>query len=519
MSTIKVNNIQARSGTTLTLGQSGDTVTLPSGVTFNATNATVEGISGGIDYQTTAKTSAFTAVAGEGYFVDTTSAAITATLPASPSAGDQVAFKDYAGTFATNNLSIDRNGSNIQGNSKNGVLSTDRASVVMIYVDATKGWLFINESNVGDLTIAPEITSIAGNIFVGASSTLTLTGLNFEISSPTTLTVNFFQALDSIDVDVDVTPASDTSASVTVPSSVYNNVTNGRDVSIKVTNVDGGESNSVLKTAIALPTGGSITSYSNFRVHTFTSSGTFAAPSGFAATADILVVAGGGSGGYRAGGGGGAGGFRTSTTASIAPNTSYPITVGSGGAGATDQPGVNGTNGSDSSGISITSTGGGRGTSAQSFNGFPGGSGGGGGGPTQGGSGNTPSFSPPQGNPGGNGAGDGGSRNGGGGGGASQSGIPANSPSTPRAGGDGGDGSSNDFRTGSPITYAGGGGGSVHSGQAGLGGDGGGGNGGSDGQPVEAGDANTGGGGGSSFTDNANGGNGGSGIVVIRYET
>ncbi len=109
-------------------------------------------VTGDIDWQTGAiKTGDFTAVAGKGYFVNTTSGAITATLPSSPSANDFVAFKDYAFTFATNNLTIARNGSNIQGNAGDSLLDTNRASVVLQYIDATRGWLYTVENNVGDL--------------------------------------------------------------------------------------------------------------------------------------------------------------------------------------------------------------------------------------------------------------------------------------------------------------------------------------------------------------------------------
>jgi hypothetical protein len=73
------------------------------------------GRTGTVDWDTTAKTASFTAVSGNGYFVNTTSGAITLHLPATPSAGDIVAFKDYAFTFATNNLTVDGNGSPIGG--------------------------------------------------------------------------------------------------------------------------------------------------------------------------------------------------------------------------------------------------------------------------------------------------------------------------------------------------------------------------------------------------------------------
>ena len=92
-----------------------------------------------------------TAVAGNGYFIDTTSAAHTITLPSSPSAGDTVAIKDYAGTFGSNNLTIARNSSNIQGVANDSLISTNRASLTLVYVDATKGWLYAVESNVAVL--------------------------------------------------------------------------------------------------------------------------------------------------------------------------------------------------------------------------------------------------------------------------------------------------------------------------------------------------------------------------------
>ena len=92
-----------------------------------------------------------TATAGYGYFIDTTNHAHTINLPSSPSAGDYVAIKDYATKFGTNRVTIGRNGSNIQGAANDSQLSTNRASVVLVYADATKGWLFTEEHNVADL--------------------------------------------------------------------------------------------------------------------------------------------------------------------------------------------------------------------------------------------------------------------------------------------------------------------------------------------------------------------------------
>jgi len=107
-----------------------------------------------------------TAIAGQGYFIDTTSNTHTVTLPSSPSIGDTVAIKDYAGTFATNNLTIGRNGNNIQGDANDSIISTNRASIILVYIDATKGWLYTVESNVASL----------GNFTQATGGTVTTSG-------------------------------------------------------------------------------------------------------------------------------------------------------------------------------------------------------------------------------------------------------------------------------------------------------------------------------------------------------
>ena len=119
--------------TTVTLA--GESVAL--GASLSLTNKFVEWQS-----VITADGSTFnTAVSGEGYFIDTTSAVHTVTLPASAAIGDFIAIKDYAGTFNTNNLTIARNGHNIQGVANDSLITTNRASLVLVYVDSTKGWL------------------------------------------------------------------------------------------------------------------------------------------------------------------------------------------------------------------------------------------------------------------------------------------------------------------------------------------------------------------------------------------
>ena len=98
-------------------------------------------VTGGASWQAVITAATKTAVAGEGYFLDTTSNAITLTLPGSAAIGDFVSFVDYAGTFDTNNLTIARNGHKIQGATADLTVSTERAANTLVYVDATQGWL------------------------------------------------------------------------------------------------------------------------------------------------------------------------------------------------------------------------------------------------------------------------------------------------------------------------------------------------------------------------------------------
>ena len=448
-STIKVNTIQntcgadiiKESSNTITLGASGDTVTLASGA-----SQTGFGRTGTVDWQTTIKTGDFTAVSGEGYFINTTSGVITMTLPSSPSAGDIVSFSDYAGNFDTNKLTIARNGSPIGGNAIDAEVTTEGVAATLVYSDSTKGWL------------------------------VTESGLQSDVPGP----------------------------------------------------------------AFVAATGGTVTTVcTNFKVHTFTGPGTFsvtsAGNSAGSNTVSYLVIAGGGAGGFSAtgdaGGGGGAGGFREglglndsytgsplrASTGVPVSVTNFPIVVGGGGT-AQPQSTQNG-DGSNSTFSSITSAGGGAGAQGNQGPqriGRDGGSGGGGANGTDavGGSGNTPSVSPPQGNNGGDGLevnhGPGPNFYGGGGGGAGAVGADAAPPGS----GPGGCGATSSINS-TPTTRAGGGGGgqapSRSPSGAGNPGPGGGGGVGS------AGTANTGGGGGSGQGP-SNGANGGSGIVIIRYK-
>ena len=120
------------------------------------------GRTGTVNWCTTAKTSPLTAESGKGYFINTTCGAVTVTLPSSPSAGDIVAFKDYANTFDTNSVTLGRNGSKINGECSDAELFTESQSVTLIYVDGTKGWQDIHDST-SDVTGQSFICASGGN--------------------------------------------------------------------------------------------------------------------------------------------------------------------------------------------------------------------------------------------------------------------------------------------------------------------------------------------------------------------
>lgn len=118
-------------------------VTVGSNLTLSAGTLSA---TGGLAWQSV-QTTGFTAVAGRAYPCNTTSAAFTVTLPASPIAGDQVQLLDYAGTFSQNWLTINPNGNNINGNSNFVALTSNNASAQFVYVDATRGWSLIAGAN------------------------------------------------------------------------------------------------------------------------------------------------------------------------------------------------------------------------------------------------------------------------------------------------------------------------------------------------------------------------------------
>jgi hypothetical protein len=122
----------------ITMGTTGQVLTT------DGTTASFGDISGGAAWQAVITADPANAVAGYGYFCNTTSAAFTVTLPTAATIGDFISFIDYAGTFDTNNLTIARNGHNIQGAAADLTVATERAGFTLVYVDATQGWLLQN---------------------------------------------------------------------------------------------------------------------------------------------------------------------------------------------------------------------------------------------------------------------------------------------------------------------------------------------------------------------------------------
>jgi len=150
---IKNNNtsnlITQTNTTTITIGASGQTITIPSGATLT-NNGTATGF--GLTTQSV-QTTGFTAVKGNLYPCNTTSSAFTVTLPASASVGDQISIVDYAGTFATNNLTLNPNGLKIQSQTSNAIVKTNNEALTLTYIDSTSGWLVSSAANEGTSAI------------------------------------------------------------------------------------------------------------------------------------------------------------------------------------------------------------------------------------------------------------------------------------------------------------------------------------------------------------------------------
>ena len=415
----------------------------------------------------------------------------------------------------SNQVKVVKSGS-APSNSQEGDLWYDTTNdTLKVYDTTASAWVKIV------LTLSV-LSSISGDILNATAGNLTLSGTGFLSSG---LIVSFTPSGGSVS-NVTVTPSSDTSATVAVPSAIYGQSV-GTVIAIKVTNSDGKESASINKTVASLPTGGTITNSGGYRIHTFNSSGTFVQTLSTLNNVEYLVLAGGGGGGSRHAGGGGGGGYRCSvvgensgqgSSAETRQNLNagnYTVTVGGGGVAGYGDGGLFavGKRGGNSIFGSITSTGGGGGMNDSDPETERDG-GCGGGGDYRSNSHGTGTTG--QGYDGGDGSG-GSPYHGGGGGGTGQIGGNASGSSS----GAGGNGTASSI-TGSSVTRGGGGSGGIYSsGSAGSGGSGGGGVGSAGQSGATNGSTNLGGGGGGlgeGSGTSGTAGNGGSGVVIVRYQ-
>jgi len=461
MSKIEVNTVAPQCGTTLTLGESGDTVSLGSGASQSGFGRT-----GTVDWITTPKTVTFTAVSGEGYFLNTTLGIFTVNLPAG-TAGSIVSLADYAGTWQTNKVTVTPNGTEkLGGLNESASLNTEGQSVTFVYVDSTQGWLNTMDSTSNVRGLPPYIVATVS----GACNTLTTVCTNYKVAT--------FKGPGTFCVSATAACATDNLVDYVV-------VAGGGGGGTITGNSSGG--------------GGA----GGFRFYANTSSNPQPGPAqpinNFPSGTGIPV--------------------------SISP---YTIDVGGGGQATAPASNPAG-NGNVSTFSSVTSAGGGGGGNGGG-GGYPGNAGGSGGGGTggsysnAGGAGNTPPVSPAQGFGGGSsptvpGSGDG---QAGGGGGALGTGTTAIGGVSGGPGGVGGGvtgfGTTGESNGGFYYFSGGGGGAPTPGGVGGLGG------GGNAAAPPNAqgcaGTINT-GGGGAGFADaspGSVGAQGGSGIVIIRYK-
>ena len=482
-STIKVDNVQNqpgtniidKCGTTITLGQSGDTIALACGA-----SQTGFGRTGTVDWITTPKVtgdSPVTGVTGKGYFMNTTAGAITLNLPAG-AAGSIVSLADYAGTWQTNNVTVAPNGSEKMGGvNASVVLSTEGQSVTLVYVDSTQGWI-----NTMDST-----SNVRATAFVAATGGTPCTGAivgDYKIHT--------FTGPGTLCVSASGSPV-------------------GND-KIDYLVVAGGGSGGMTGPPAGPGRGGGGGGAGGFRESRNPAAAPAWAASPLAST--------------------------TSITASVAAYP-ITVGAGGATATYPQPSTTHGNPGADSVFSTITSAGGGGGgvginvTPLAPYKAPSGGSGGGAGASEQpsetlsGGDGDTPNVTPDQGFPGGSTSNPYGGWNSGGGGGATTVGESTGPGNCTEGGGDGGAGATTTISN-TPTADAGGGGGSGYGGppSTGQGGSGGGGNG-SRSSPAPGpavattGGCNTGGGGGAGVNTPVpfgSGAAGGSGIVIIRYK-
>jgi hypothetical protein len=363
------------------------------------------GRSGAVNWDTTPKTTTpITSVSGNGYFINTTSIAITVNLPATPVAGDIVAIADYANTSATNNITVGRNGSKIDGESANGLINVNGQVYTLVYVDATEGWKTVSQT-FNQITLPAFVAATGGTICTSGDYKIhTFTG-------PGTFTVTSVG-----------NPAGSTTVDYLV---VAGGGGGGGSCSAPGDSEGGGGGAGGYRESVPSPAA-------------WTSS-----PLASTTSLPVSVQ------GYPITIGGGGSGSALSTTVAASGSSSIFSTItsaGGGGGGSRNntQPGARATNGGSGGGA-------GQADDAPTQNLF--------------GTGNTPPVSPSQGNPGGKSAFPSSPASAGGGGGGGAGGAGGDSTPGPTAGGAGGAGTTSSINA-TPTGRAGGGGGAGTTGGA-----------------------------------------------------
>ena len=208
----------------------------------------LDGGGGAISWQSSVKTSSFTGVVGEGYFVDTTSSSVTVTLPSSPSVGDLISFVDYGGNTTVNPI-IFTTSDNIEGGSADKGIQYSKGAVQLVFSGTTKGWLASIASGEGSEPLRTPVTSVDVNFLVlaggggqnsngyynggaGAGGLRTSTGSTYSgggSSLESALTLNLLQ-------DYTITLGAGGSAR----SSFFQNAGDGTDTTFASITADGG---------------------------------------------------------------------------------------------------------------------------------------------------------------------------------------------------------------------------------------------------------------------------------------
>lgn len=340
---------------------------------------------GGITY-TTVKTSNYTASANDGVQTSTSGGSFTVTLPATPAVGDQVIVTDSVGSWATNNLTIGRNGSTIEGDASDLICDISGVSVQFVYNGttwdvfaqaggaggATAGTLEVSDGGTGVSTLTGYVkgngtspftasatipisdltgTLPANNGGTGltsagtAGNVLTSNGTTWVSSAAPSGAVSYPQNIQSGNYTLGLSDAgkhiysSNTAAqTITIPTNasvafpigsvvtIVNMGTNKILLSASGVSIVPSDTVSPL-VAAQIPSGASVQLLKTDTNAWKATSGTVIADT---LTASYLVIAGGASGGRSNGGGGGAGGYLTNT-ALLSKGSTYTITVGAGG--------------------------------------------------------------------------------------------------------------------------------------------------------------------------------------------